>query len=186
VWVSVAVQEWIPLHDLGCYPLCTWKYTYNFNHTYPVVTSSTASSSTATSTGGTTTVTNPVTTSPTTTPTPTGTTTQPSATTTVTQTVTVTAPTTTVAAPITLVINVPSTITIQQAGAFIYITITSNDRRSLQTLCWRDASKTKQTCSRSHGVWRVKLRKTPGKRVFLLKENGKVVARKTVSIKLKS
>jgi hypothetical protein len=82
------------------------------------------------------------------------------------------------------VINVPSTITIQQTGGFIYITITTN-QRSLQTLCWHGSATTKQTCSTSHGTWRIKLRKGAGKQVFLLKAHGKVVARKTVNIKLK-
>jgi hypothetical protein len=187
VLVSVAVQEWVPIHSVACNPLCTWLYNYNFNNTYAVVTPATTSTGTATTTGATTTATNPVTT---TMATATGTTTQTTTPATVTQTITVTAPTATVTAPttthVTPVINAPSTITIHQTGAFIYITITSNDKRSLQTLCWRDASKAKQTCSRGHGSWRVKLPKTPGKRVFLLKENGKVIARKTVNIKLKA
>jgi hypothetical protein len=84
------------------------------------------------------------------------------------------------------VINVPATVTIQQAAAFIYITITSSERRSQQTLCWHSPSSRAQTCLASYGSWRVKLRGAPGRKVFVLRAGGKIVAQKTVAIKLKS
>jgi hypothetical protein len=178
-WISVAVHESLPYND------------YNFNQTYTVAAPATTTTSASTSsTGSTTTVTQPPpttslsTTSPTTTaPTTTQTVSQTTtvATTTVTTSTTVTAP-----PPVMLVINMPSTITIQQTGSFIYITITTNDQRSPQTLCWRRVATRAQTCRASHGIWHVKLRRAPGKRVFVLKEDGKVVAQKTVSIRLKA
>jgi hypothetical protein len=207
--VSVAVQEFVPLQSVGCSPLCTSEHDYNFNQTYTVVTPSTTSTSgSGTTSSGTSTTTPTATTTTISTVAATSTTT-PAATTTsaappttstattttlpvtTTQTSTDTRPSsTTTVATITrarVVINVPSKIAIHQAGAFVYITITSSDRRSLQTLCRRAVSSTRQTCAaRQHGIWRVKLRKTPGKQVFLLKLHGEVVAQKTVSISLKA
>src|SRR5580765_597359 len=54
-WVSVAVQEFIPVQYSGCQPSpCVTETQYNFNQTYPVITTSTPSS-TASVTGQTTT-----------------------------------------------------------------------------------------------------------------------------------
>lgn len=189
--VNVVVYETVPATGPYCNSPCgSWETTYNFNQTYPVASTPTTTSQTST----TTTAPAATTTSPAQTSTSAQTT---SATTTgggqTTPTVTITTPTTVTVTtgqpgpppPASYVINVPSTITIQQSGPFIYITITSNDQRTLQTLCWHRPTTAVQTCAGSHGVWRIKLRRTPGKRIFILRSHGKVVARKTVSIRIK-
>jgi hypothetical protein len=185
-WISVAVQEFLPYNS------------YNFNQTYSVVTpTSTATSTTSMTTTGTTTV--GTTTVGTTTV---GTTTVGTAT--VGTTVTVPAGTTTISVPMTtttvvtavtapptatvarvVVLTMPSTITIRQTSGFIYLTITSNDTRSPQSLCWHGADTTTQRCASGSGSWRITIRRTSGKQMFVLKEHGKVVARKTVTVRLK-
>jgi hypothetical protein len=185
-WISVAVQEFLPYNS------------YNFNQTYSVVTpTSTATSTTSMTTTGTTTV--GTTTVGTTTV---GTTTVGTAT--VGTTVTVPAGTTTISVPVTtttvvtavtapptatvarvVVLTMPSTITIRQTSGFIYLTITSNDTRSPQSLCWHGADTTTQRCASGSGSWRITIRRTSGKQMFVLKEHGKVVARKTVTVRLK-
>jgi hypothetical protein len=195
-WISVAVQEFLPYNS------------YNFNQTYSVVTpTSTATSTTSMTTTGTTTVgttTVGTTTVGTTTvgTTTVGTTTVGTAT--VGTTVTVPAGTTTISVPVTtttvvtavtapptatvarvVVLTMPSTITIRQTSGFIYLTITSNDTRSPQSLCWHGADTTTQRCASGSGSWRITIRRTSGKQMFVLKEHGKVVARKTVTVRLK-
>jgi PKD repeat protein len=85
MWVSVAVQEFVPLQSVGCSPICTQQIDYNFNHTYPVATPPAPTNTVTTLTGGTTTGTVPGTTAPATTTIAATTTATPSAT--VTQTV---------------------------------------------------------------------------------------------------
>jgi hypothetical protein len=85
--------------------------------------------------------------------------------------------------PDVVAIRVPSTVTIPSGAAFAYVTVTSSKRDSQQTLCWHVARPSGQMCAASHGTWRVKIPKTLGKQVFVLRSGGKVVARKTVAIK---
>jgi hypothetical protein len=174
-WISVAVQEFLPYNS------------YNFNQTYSVVTpTSTATSTTSMPTTGTTTVgtaTVGTATVGTTVTVPAGTTTISVPVTTTVVTAVTAAPTAT-AAPV-VVLTMPSTITIRQTSGFIYLTITSNDTRSPQSLCWHGADTTTQRCASGSGSWRIKIRRTPGKQMFVLKEHGKVVARKTVTVRFK-
>jgi hypothetical protein len=180
-WISVAVQEFLPYNS------------YNFNQTYSVVTpTSTATSTTSMTTTGTTTVgtttvgttTVGTATVGTTVTVPAGTTTISVPVTTTTVVTAVTAPPTATVAPV-VVLTMPSTITIRQTSGFIYLTITSNDTRSPQSLCWHGADTTTQRCASGSGSWRITIRRTSGKQMFVLKEHGKVVARKTVTVRLK-
>jgi hypothetical protein len=180
-WISVAVQEFLPYNS------------YNFNQTYSVVTpTSTATSTTSMTTTGTTTVgTTTVGTTTVGTATVGTTVTVPAGTTTISVPVTTTTVVTAVTAPPTatvarvVVLTMPSTITIRQTSGFIYLTITSNDTRSPQSLCWHGADTTTQRCASGSGSWRITIRRTSGKQMFVLKEHGKVVARKTVTVRLK-
>jgi hypothetical protein len=185
-WISVAVQEFLPYNS------------YNFNQTYSVVTpTSTATSTTSMTTTGTTTVgtttvgTATVGTATVGTATVGTTVTVPAGTTTISVPVTTTTVVTAVTAPPTatvarvVVLTMPSTITIRQTSGFIYLTITSNDTRSPQSLCWHGADTTTQRCASGSGSWRITIRRTSGKQMFVLKEHGKVVARKTVTVRLK-
>jgi hypothetical protein len=180
-WISVAVQEFLPYNS------------YNFNQTYSVVTpTSTATSTTSMTTTGTTTVgTTTVGTTTVGTATVGTTVTVPAGTTTISVPMTTTTVVTAVTAPPTatvarvVVLTMPSTITIRQTSGFIYLTITSNDTRSPQSLCWHGADTTTQRCASGSGSWRITIRRTSGKQMFVLKEHGKVVARKTVTVRLK-
>lgn len=85
------------------------------------------------------------------------------------------------------VLSVPSVVTVTQSNFAVIVVITTNSR-SLQTLCFA-TPKTKRTCNTGHGTWRVKIAKAKKnqvvKSVFTLLTNGKVVASKTVLIKVR-
>jgi hypothetical protein len=173
--VSVAVEELIPMAALGA----TATYDYNFNRTYTVVRPITTSMTTGagTTTAGSTTVAAPARTATSSTTTRTQTTATPAGTATSAATTTLTARK--------LVLHAPSTITIERPRAFVTILVTSNDRRSRQTLCWRHPPETRFACADGRGEWHARLRGSLGKEIFVLKIDGRVVAQASATFKLK-
>jgi hypothetical protein len=187
MWVSVAVEEYIPMAVLGA----AAKYDYNFNRTYAIATPS------ATSTAATTTAPGPTTssastsatvstaTSPQQTTTSSATTTTATATasgTTTTASPTVRAPKSAKPVPVPR-LTAPSEITASRSDAVVALTVKSNER-SPQTLCWRRSASRTETCASARGSWHVKLRSEPGVLLLRLEYGGRVVARRTVVIKL--
>jgi hypothetical protein len=116
---------------------------------------------------------------------------------------TVTAPPTTASEPITTtpttspaplrpppkryVITTPSVVTVSRGTRTATITISTNAGAPAR-LCYRAASGGKQTCKPGRGTWKIKLT-LPHRgritRVFLLEVNAHVVARKTISVRIR-
>ncbi len=85
------------------------------------------------------------------------------------------------------VITAPSVVTVSPGSRAVTLTISTNASASAR-LCYRATSTGKQTCKPGRGIWKINLslpKRGPITRVFLLEVNMHVVARKSVTVRVR-
>jgi hypothetical protein len=72
---------------------------------------------------------------------------------------------------------------IVSSSSSVVVIVTTNLAHEPQLLCWRIGSSAIETCLPGSGTWRVRLHHV-GRLVFVLRLQGRIVARKTVTVAL--